>query len=127
MAVNYGAKRLVVGAGYGTMDFIVQLGTALVMALFTVFTLLRWCYLGLGEAGAQLSAYEQWAGVFAPFWMKFLTFAVVFALGLHAWGGVRSVLIDYVKSTGLRLLLQIAALVWIAGCVSWLMKVLWSI
>lgn len=127
MAVNYGAKRLVVGANTGTGDWVTQLATALVMGLFVVLVLARWCYMGLGETGQALSSYEQWAGVFAPHWMKFLAVAVAIALGLHTWGGFRSVSLDYIQATGLRLLLQIAALVWIVGCIGWLVQVLWSI
>ena len=34
-AKNYGPKRLVVGAHYGVMDFIIQRITAVIMAVYT--------------------------------------------------------------------------------------------
>ena len=36
MSVNYGSKRVVVGAGYGMRDWLSQRATAVVMALFTL-------------------------------------------------------------------------------------------
>jgi succinate dehydrogenase / fumarate reductase membrane anchor subunit len=34
---------------------------------------------------------------------------------------------DYVKHTGLRLALQIATILWLAGCAGWAMQILWRI
>ncbi len=127
MAVNYGSKRTVVGAGYGTSDWVGQLATGLVMAIYTLTVLVRWCWPRVNEMGEKLAAYDQWASVFAPQWMKVFTFAIIIALAYHAWAGFRSIAMDYVKAAGLRLLLQIAALVWLAGCAGWMMQVLWSI
>jgi ABC-type dipeptide/oligopeptide/nickel transport system permease subunit len=74
MSVNYGSKRTVVGAHYGTRDFLAQRSTAVLMALYTVVLLVRFLTVG-GPVG-----YEQWAGIFAPQWMKFLTLALFVAL-----------------------------------------------
>jgi succinate dehydrogenase / fumarate reductase membrane anchor subunit len=41
MAVNYGSKRIVVGAHYGTRDWLAQRVTAVLMALFTLIVLAR--------------------------------------------------------------------------------------
>lgn len=60
MSVNYGSKRTVVGAHYGTRDFLAQRSTAVLMALYTVVLLVRFLTVG-GPVG-----YEQWAGIFAP-------------------------------------------------------------
>lgn len=127
MTVNYGSKRTVVGAGYGTSDWVGQLATGLVMAIYTIIVLVRWCWPRVSITGEKLVGYEQWASVFSPQWMKVLTFAIIIALAYHAWAGFRSIAMDYVKAAGLRLLLQIAALVWLAGCAGWMMQVLWSI
>ena len=127
MAVNYGSKRTVVGAGYGTSEWVGQLATGLVMAIYTLTVLVRWCWPRMNAVGEKLAGYEQWASVFSPQWMKVFTFAIIIALAYHAWAGFRSILLDYVKAMGLRLLLQIAALVWLTGCAGWMMQVLWSI
>ena len=39
MSVNYGSKRIVVGAHYGLRDWLAQRVTGLLMALFTVVVL----------------------------------------------------------------------------------------
>ena len=39
------------------------------------------------------------------------------ALAWHAWIGVRDLWMDYVKSVGLRLLLQVLTILWLVGSV----------
>ena len=121
MSVNYGSKRIVVGAHYGTRDFLAQRATALLIALYTVVLLVRFLTVG-GPIG-----YEQWAGIFAPQWMKFLTLAVFVALGWHAWVGVRDIWMDYVKPDGLRLVLMIATAAALIGYAGWAAKILWRL
>jgi len=120
MAVNYGSKRLVVGAHYGFRDWLSQRVTALLMALFTLVLLVQVIF--GGPVG-----YDSWAGIFSHQWMKVLTFVVIAALAWHAWVGVRDVLMDYVKPVGLRLLAQVAAIVWLVGCAGWAVQVLWRL
>ena len=121
MAVNYGSRRTVVGAHYGTFDWLVQRFTALLMVIFTLVVLAK-VLLASGPIG-----YDQWAGIFAPQWMKLLTFAVVVALLWHAWVGMRNVWMDYGKPMGLRLLLQALTLAWLVGCAGWAFQVLWRL
>ena len=64
MSVNYGSKRLVVGAHYGTRDWLAQRVTAVLMALFT-FLLLARVLFSKGPIG-----YDQWAGIFSAQWMS---------------------------------------------------------
>ena len=139
MAVNYGSKRLVVGAHYGMTDWLAQRVSAILMTAYTFLLLGRWAWplYALDQMGERLqdaegkavmiAGYDKWAGVFAPGWVKFLTFAVAVALFYHVWVGVRNVLMDYAKPAGLRLSLQIATLVYLAGCAAWVLQVLWSI
>ncbi len=118
MAVNYGSRRVVVGAHYGLRDWLSQRVTAALMALFTLVLLVQ--LLLPGPLG-----YDKWAGIFAAQWMKVLTFATIVALGWHAWVGVRDIWMDYIKPVGLRLVLQVATLVWLVGCMGWAVQVLW--
>ena len=74
MAVNYGSRRTVVGAHYGTRDWLAQRVTALLMALFTLVVLARFL-LTSGPVG-----YDKWAGLFAAQPMKMLTFATIVPL-----------------------------------------------
>ena len=120
MAVNYGAKRLVVGAHYGLRDWLVQRVTAVLIGLFTLVVLVQ--VLLPGAMG-----YDKWAGIFAHQWMKVLTFVAIVSLAWHAWVGMRDVLMDYVKAVGMRLALQVAVIVWLVGCCGWAVQVLWRL
>ncbi len=121
MSVNYGSKRIVSGAHYGLRDWIAQRVTGLLMALFTLVVLAQLIFFK-GPIG-----YEKWAGIFAAQWMKFLTFSVIVALIYHVWVGVRDVLMDYVKPVGIRLALQVFAIVWLVGCAGWSIEALWRL
>ncbi len=120
MSVNYGSKRLVVGAHYGFRDWLSQRVTAVLMALFTV-VLLAQVLLG-GPLG-----YDHWAGIFASQWMKLFTFVVILSLAWHAWVGMRDIWMDYIKPVGWRLVMQVATLVWLVGCAGWAVQVLWRL
>ena len=120
MTQNFGSKRLVVGAHYGLRDWMAQRATALVMALFTVALIVQ--VLLPGPMG-----YEKWAGIFSSQWMRFLTFVTIVALAYHVWVGIRDVLMDYVKPVGVKLVLQVATLVWLVGCAGWAIQVLWRL
>lgn len=119
MSVNYGSKRISVGAHYGLRDWMAQRVTAALMALFTIVLLAR-VILTSGPIG-----YEQWAGIFSPQWMKALTFTVIIALLYHVWVGMRDIWMDYIKPVGLRLPLYVFTIVWLLACAGWGMQVLW--
>jgi len=122
---TYGNKRLVVGAHYGTMDFIVQRITAVILAVYTLVLL----------AGILLMPtfnYEHWVALFTfhvlalPLGQILATLAFV-ALAWHAWIGVRDIWMDYVKPVGGRLALQVATLLWLVGSVIYFAQILWSL
>jgi succinate dehydrogenase / fumarate reductase membrane anchor subunit len=121
MPVNFGSKRLVVGAHYGLRDWLAQRITAFLMALFTLIVLAQVIF----NKGAM--GYMKWAGIFSPQWMKTLTFVVIIALMVHAWVGMREILMDYVKPVWLRLSLQVFTIVWLAACAGWAVQVLWRL
>ena len=118
---TFGSRRLVVGAHYGLRDWLSQRVTAALMALFTVVVLAQVIF-SRGPIG-----YDKWAGIFASQWMKVLTFSVIVALLWHVWVGMRDVFMDYVKPVGIRLALQIFTIVWLTGCASWAIQVLWRL
>jgi len=120
-SVNYGSKRVVVGAHYGMRDWLSQRVTAALMALFTLLLLAQLLF-SKGPIG-----YDTWAGIFATQWMKVLTFTIFVALGWHAWVGVRDIWMDYVKPVAVRLVLQVFTIVWLIGCMGWAIQVLWRL
>ena len=121
MAVNFGTRRIVVGAHYGLRDWLSQRITAALMAVFTAIVLVQVLTVQ-GELG-----YHQWAGIFAAQWMKVLTFVVIVALLYHVWVGMRDIWMDYVKPVSVRLVLQVFSLVWLIGCAGWAIQVLWRL
>ena len=121
MAVNYGTKRIVVGAHYGLRDWLAQRVTAALMALFTLLVLVQVLF-SKGPIG-----YDKWAGIFSSQWMKVLTFVVIIALLYHVWVGMRDIWMDYIKPVGLRLGLQVFTQVWLVACAGWGIQVLWRV
>ena len=121
MSVNYGSKRVVVGAHYGLRDWLSQRVTAALMALFTIAVLVQVLFTS-GPIG-----YDKWAGIFSTQWMKFITFALFVALAWHVWVGVRDIFMDYIKPVGVRLVLQVFTIVWLVGCTGWATQVLWRL
>ncbi|TSD56091.1 succinate dehydrogenase, hydrophobic membrane anchor protein [Variovorax sp. KBS0712] len=121
MSVNYGSKRVVVGAHYGLRDWLSQRITGALMALFTIVLLAQLIF-SRGPIG-----YDLWAGIFAAQWMKVLTFSVIVALLYHVWVGMRDVWMDYVQPVAIRLVLQVFTIVWLVGCAGWAIQVLWKI
>ncbi|MDZ7938073.1 MAG: succinate dehydrogenase, hydrophobic membrane anchor protein [Rhodoferax sp.] len=121
MAVNYGSKRVVVGAHYGLRDWLAQRVTAVLMALFTLVVLAQ-LILSKGPIG-----YDKWAGIFSSQWMKVVTFSVIVAMLYHVWVGMRDVWMDYIKPVSIRLSLQVFSIVWLVGCAGWAIQVLWRL
>ena len=120
MATTFGSKRLVVGAHYGLRDWLSQRFTALVMAVFTIVVLVQLL------VGGPID-YYKWSSIFARQWMKALTFVVIVSMLWHVWVGVRDIWMDYVKSMGLRLGLEVLTIVWLVGCAGWAVQVLWRL
>ena len=121
MSVNYGATRVTVGAHFGLRDWLAQRVTAALMAAFTLVVLAQVIFTS-GPIG-----YDEWAGIFASQWMKFLTFTTILCLLYHAWVGIRDIWMDYIKPLGLRIVLHVASLVWLIGCAGWAIQALWRL
>ncbi len=115
---NIGPNRLVVGAHYGMRDWLAQRVTAIVMAAYTVILLVAFL-------SAHDFSQEAWTSLFDMQWFKTATFVAFVALFYHAWVGVRDIWMDYVKSVGLRLALQIATILWLIGCAGYAAQIIW--
>ena len=97
-----------------------QRATAVVMAL--AVPLLAWQIV----AALPLD-YATWRALFAPLWMRLVMLIFTVALALHAWVGMRDILMDYVRSLGLRLAAHLIVVVTLAACVTTMAAVLWGI
>lgn len=90
-----------VGAHYGLGDWLLQRLTAVVMAGYTLFIF------GCIAVGRP-SSYADLEAMLADGFIRIFTMLFFVALLYHAWVGMRDILMDYVKATGLRLALQSA-------------------
>jgi len=120
-----GTKRIVVGAHYGTFDFIVQRCTAVIMAVYTLV-------LFFGVLFSSDMSFESWQNLFTfhlgaiPVGQLLATLAFM-SLAWHAWIGIRDIWMDYVQPAGIRLILQVLTLLWLVGSIVYFAKVLWSL
>ncbi len=115
-----GVRRAPVGAHYGLRAWLIQRISALVLLAFLLLVAVSLLLAGHAD-------YDAWAGVFAPLPMKLVTALAFLALVYHAWIGVRDVLMDYIKPTGLRLALHSATVLWLLYCLVWSVHILWSV
>lgn len=113
-------NRVVVGAHYGLKDWLGQRITAVVMAVYTLIFAVG--VLSMGELN-----YENWKGLFAGGFMRFATFLFFASLMYHAWVGVRDIYMDYIKPTGVRVVLHAVTLLALIGYLGWAAQVLWRL
>jgi succinate dehydrogenase / fumarate reductase, membrane anchor subunit len=111
--------RVIVGARYGLKDWLAQRVTALVMLVYTLVFLLA---LGRGPV-----TYASWKALLAQGWMRVATLLCFASLLIHAWVGMRNFWMDYVHHTGVRLLLEIATILWLVAYAVWAMQILWRV
>src|SRR5690554_1881026 len=120
-----GTKRLVVGAHYGTFDFIVQRVTAVIMIAYTLILFFGYLF----TSGMD---FDSWRGLFTfsvgalPLGQLLATLAFL-SVCWHAWIGMRDIWMDYVRLAGLRLFMHVLTVLWLVGTVVYFVKILWSI
>ncbi len=113
-------KDIIVGAGYGFKDWLAQRVTAAIMALYTLV-------LGAIILCSAPFTFDSWRAIFAHSAIRFATFLFILSLTYHAWVGVRDIWMDYVKPTGVRLVLHVLTLLVLLGCAGWAIQILWRI
>jgi len=113
-------NRIITGAHYGLREWLMQRITAVVMAVYTPLFLFALC-------SASPVTYESWKSLFAQGWMRFATFLFLVSVFLHAWVGVRDILMDYIKPAGIRFALQMLVIVALIGYCGWAVQILWRI
>jgi len=111
-------KRVVVGAHYGLRDWLAQRITAVVMAAYSVIIVAV-------LMGGRRIGFGVWRDFFAQGWMRVATLLFAVSVAWHMWVGVRDILMDYVKPTGVRLSAEVLVLLVIAGYLGWTVQILW--
>ena len=114
-----GTDKLPVGAHYGLRDWLSQRVTAVVMTLYSAL------FLGIVLWHGGLD-YATWQALFAGHAFRIATFLFMASLLVHAWVGVRNILMDYAKPTSVRLTLEIVVVCVLTAYVAWTVQVLWG-
>jgi succinate dehydrogenase / fumarate reductase membrane anchor subunit len=110
--------RTVVGAHYGLRGWLAQRVSAVVMAVYTIG-------LAVVLGAARPTDYAAWKALFGHGLMRLATLLFVVSVLLHAWVGMRDILMDYIKPAGLRLALHVAVIVALVGYAGWAAQILW--
>ena len=113
-------KQVIVGAHYGLRDWLVQRVTAAVMAIYTLLFVVV-------LLAARPTNYGAWKGLFSGQAMKLATFVFFVSLFLHAWIGMRDILMDYIGSLAVRLALQVLVVLLLVAWAGWAIQILWSL
>lgn len=101
----------------GLRDWVVQRVTAILIGIYAIFIIL---YL---LSAAPLN-YAQWHRLFNNMGMQIASSIVLLAIVWHAWLGLWTVLTDYIKNGGLRLVLQSLVILILIGYLFWGLKIL---
>jgi succinate dehydrogenase / fumarate reductase, membrane anchor subunit len=97
--------------GSGSRDWVVQRISAVVLAVYSL-VMLAWFL-------THQPTFELWQGFMLSLPMRLFTLLTVLALVGHAWVGMWTVLTDYVKSNGLRFVLQSAMILAVLVYLFW--------
>lgn len=113
-------RELTVIAHYGWRDWLLQRVTAVVMLVYTLFFLAV-------LVGMPRLDYDHWHALWGLAVMRYATLLFVLSALLHAWIGVRNIFMDYVKDTGLRLVLYVLVILTLVAYAMWAWQILWGI
>jgi len=113
-------RELTAVAHYGWRDWLLQRVTAVVMLVYTLFLLAVLVSLPRID-------YDHWRSLWDLSVMRYATIFFVLSVLLHAWVGVRNIFMDYVKDTGLRLVLYVLVILALIAYGVWAWQILWGL
>jgi succinate dehydrogenase / fumarate reductase membrane anchor subunit len=108
------------GARRGLDMWLVQRASAVYMALYLPAFLI--CVLS-----QPVLDYAGWRALFQPLPSRLAALLFLFALLLHAWIGLREILIDYLHPTLARLAAYFFFATLYLACLVWGVDILWSL
>lgn len=115
---NFSVKSASGLTGSGSRDWFLQRASAVILALYSLVI--------LGFFLTRDVNYDTWHCFMTSLPMKIFTLVSILALVFHAWVGMWTVFTDYVKSSGLRLVLQIATVAMILVYLVWGIIIFWG-
>lgn len=113
-------RREASGAHYGLSDWLMQRITAVVVALYVVLLL----GILMFTPGMDLAA---WRALFSGQAFRLATFVALVSMFLHAWVGMRDIIMDYIHPTGIRLTLEVLVIGALVVYTGWTLQILWGL
>lgn len=117
MRNNSGIKSATGLTGSGSRDWILQRISAVVLAVYSVVMVGFFLFNDVN--------FESWQGFMLSLPMKLFSLVAILSLVFHAWVGMWTVLTDYVKSSGLRLVIQSLVIIAILVYLFWGVMIFW--
>lgn len=117
MKNDSGVKSATGLTGSGARDWVMQRISAVVLALYSVVMVGFFLFNRVG--------YAEWSAFMTSLPMKLFSLLAVLSLLVHAWVGMWTVLTDYVKSSGLRLVLQSLIIIAMLVYLFWGVMIFW--
>ena len=105
--------------GKGLRDWIVQRVTSVFLAGYLFFLLYFWL------SHPNWAAME-WQGMFSGVMMRVATLLALIALLIHAWIGIWTIITDYVRHYGIRIVLLSIVALSLLGYLGWGLYILWG-
>ena len=103
--------------GSGSRDWILQRISAVVLAVYSVVMVGFFLFNDVN--------FESWQGFMLSLPMKLFSLVAILSLVFHAWVGMWTVLTDYVKSSGLRLVIQSLVIIAVLVYLFWGVMIFW--
>lgn len=117
MRNNSGIKSATGLTGSGSRDWILQRISAVVLAVYSVVMVGFFLFNDVN--------FESWQGFMLSLPMKLFSLVAILSLAFHAWVGMWTVLTDYVKSSGLRLVIQSLVIIAVLVYLFWGVMIFW--
>jgi succinate dehydrogenase / fumarate reductase membrane anchor subunit len=112
-------RRQAVGAHYGLRDWLMQRITGLAIALYVIIL--------VAALLADSLDLVAWQGLFKQTWFRLATFATFTSIFLHAWVGMRDIIMDYIRAASLRLALEVLVAAVLVAYAGWAIQILWGL
>ncbi|MFT4573935.1 MAG: succinate dehydrogenase / fumarate reductase membrane anchor subunit [Crocinitomicaceae bacterium] len=104
----------------GLSDWLIQRFSAVVLAAYSVFII---AYL-LGNSELD---YAQWSEFFSNTAVRIFTVLTLLSTVAHAWIGMWTIATDYIKSTAVRFVFQLACFLALFVYLVWGIDIIWGI
>jgi succinate dehydrogenase / fumarate reductase membrane anchor subunit len=113
-------RREAVGAHYGLSDWLMQRITAVAIAVYLVLLL------GILVFTPALDL-AAWRALCSGQAFKLATFVALISVFLHAWVGMRDIIMDYIRVTAVRLTLEVVVIGALLAYSGWAIHILWGL